>query len=141
MSVRSWSLTKLWAVTALIWAVAGGLAEVADYFDVFEMGPAALAFLPAFLAGAWAGEHPEIRDWPRIRLIAMWVLLGLGYFGATDFLHHWRVAAAALAAPPTILTLRWLELGGLNQGRVPPPLTTEPRLPAAGRPGSGSTTS
>jgi drug/metabolite transporter (DMT)-like permease len=130
--IRAWSFTRLWAVTAVIWVVAGGAAAVADYFDAFGMAVVGLAFLPAFLAGAWAGEHPEIREWPRVRLIAMWLLLGIGFAGATDFIDHWRLAAAVAAAPATILTLRWYEL--LNGGpgpSLPPTTTTEPRIPAA----------
>lgn len=132
-AVRNWSFSKLWAVTGMIWLMAAGATEVADYFDAFEVGVAALAFLPAFIAGAWAGEHPEIRDWPRMRLISMWVLLGLGYLGLSDYMHHWRFAAAVAAAPAAVLTLRWFELAGHSATTLPAPKTTEPRLPAAER--------
>jgi hypothetical protein len=133
-SIQSWSFTRLWAVSAFIWLVAAGMAEVADYFDVLGLAVLAVAFLPAFLAGAWAGEHPEIQQWPRIRLIAMWVLVLIGFGGATDFLDHWKLAAAAAAAPVTILTIRWYELVGSAPALppLPPPVTTEPRMPAAG---------
>lgn len=133
MAIRSWSFTKLWAATAAIWVIAGGASAVADYFNTFELGAAAIAFLPAFLTGAWAGEHPEIRDWPKIRLISMWAMLGLCYFGLTDFIHHWRLAAAVGAAPAMILTLRWFELAGHFGASLPPSKSTDPRLPAAGR--------
>ena len=115
----------------------GRLADLADgdhkvfAVDAFEVGVAALAFLPAFIAGAWAGEHPEIRDWPRMRLISMWVLLGLGYLGVSDYMHHWRFAAAVAAAPAAVLTLRWFELAGHSATTLPTPKTTDPRLPAA----------
>jgi hypothetical protein len=130
--IRAWSFTRLWAVTAVIWVVAGGAAAVADYFDALGMAVAGLGFLPAFLAGAWAGEHPEIREWPRVRLIAMWVLLGIGFVGATDFIDHWKLAAAVGAAPAAILTLRWYELITAGRGpSLPAATTTEPRIPAA----------
>lgn len=131
--IRSWSFAKLWAVTGTIWLIAAGASVVADYFNTFEIGVAAIAFLPAFLAGAWAGEHPEIRDWPRVRLIAIWVMVGLGYFGLTDYLDHWRLAAAVAAAPAAILTLRWFELAGHIGSNLPVPKATDPRLPAAER--------
>jgi hypothetical protein len=131
--ISTWSFTKLWAVSGMIWLIAAGASVVADYFNTFELGAAAIAFLPAFLAGAWAGEHPEIREWPRVRLISMWAMLGLGYFGLTDFIDHWRLAAAVAAAPAVILTLRWFELAGHFGSTLPPPKPTDPRLPAAGR--------
>jgi hypothetical protein len=132
--IRSWSFTRLWAVSALIWLVAAGAAVAADYFDEFGIGVLAVAFLPAFLAGAWAGEHPEIREWPRVRLIAMWVLVLIGFAGATDYLDHWKLALAVVAAPATILTIRWYELVTSTPPAptLPPPVTTEPRMPAAG---------
>jgi len=135
--IRSWSFAKLWAVTGLIWLVAAGASVVADYFDVLGLAVAGVAFLPAFLAGAWAGEHPEIREWPRVRLVSIWALLGLGFLGLTDVIDHWRLAAAVAAAPATILTLRWYELVSGDRASLPPSRTTEPRLPPAGRePGS-----
>ncbi len=133
VSIRNWSFTKLWAVTGTIWLISAGAYVVADYFNAFELAVAGLAFLPAFLAGAWAGEHPEIREWPRIRLISMWVLLGLVYFGLTDWIDHWRFAAAVAAAPATILTLRWVELSGQVGPALPPSNTTQPRLPTVDR--------
>ena len=134
--IRSWSFTRLWAVTAFLWLVAGGAAAAADYFEFFGVGVLALGLLPAFLAGAWAGEHPDIREWPRVRLIAMWVLVVIGFTGATDYLDHWRLAAAVVAAPASILTIRWYELVSSPPPPVlPPPVTTEPRMPA-GRGGS-----
>ncbi len=131
--IRSWSLTKFWAVTGTIWLIAAAASVVADYFNTMELAAAAVGFLPGFLAGAWAGEHPEIKDWPRLRLISMWVLLGLGYFGLTDFIDHWRWAAAVTAAPAAILTLRWFELAGHIGAAFPVSKNTDPRLPAGGR--------
>lgn len=110
MSIRAWSFTKLWTVTAVSW-FAAMLAEAAsDYFDVFDGAVLVLALVPAFLAGAWAGEHAEIGTWPRARVVAMWVVAGAAYFGATDMLDHWRLAAVAVAAPVAVLTFRWYEL-------------------------------
>lgn len=110
MSIRNWSFSKLWAVTACFWVVAFGAGEVLDYFDLGGLAAFALAVAPAFLAGAWAGTHPEIAAWPRARLAAMWGLALGTLLGATEYVGHWRAVALVIAAPVAILSLRWYEL-------------------------------
>lgn len=146
LAIRDWSFTKLWAVTAATWFVAWGGAEALDYFDIGGLATFALAMVPAFLAGAWAASHPAIAQWPRARLVAMWALALATYFGATDYVGHWRAVALVIAAPVAILSLRWYELtgGGPPRARLetmesitlpgsivtPPPSPPPKRLPA-----------
>lgn len=130
MSMRQWSFTKFWAVSAGIWVLAGLAGAVTDYFDALEPAVLVLAYIPAFLAGGWAGEHPEIASWPRARLIAMWVLAFGALVGGTDYLDHWRMAATVIAAPVAILTLRWYELTGGTGPTAPlSPPPESPTLP------------
>lgn len=119
MAIRNWSFTKLWAVSAIVWAFAALAGAAADYFDRLGVVVLLLAFIPTFLAGGWAGEHPEIATWPRTRLIAMWTLALCAVVGMTDYLDHLRLAAAVIAAPVAILTIRWYELTGGTGPRVP----------------------
>ena len=133
MAIRNWSFTKLWAMTAGVWVLAALAGAAADYFDRFGVVVLVLAFIPAFLAGGWAGEHPEIAVWPRTRLIAMWALALCALVGATDCLDHWRLAAAAIAAPVAILTIRWYELTAGTGPRTelsPPPASPTLSPPA-----------
>jgi hypothetical protein len=128
MSVRNWSFARLWAVTAAVWLVALAAGNVLDYFDIGGLGTFALAAVPAFLAGAWAGTHPEIGSWQRTRLVAMWCLAFAAFFGATEYVGHWRALAAVIAAPVAILSLRWYELtgGGPPRPELSPPPGPEP---------------
>lgn len=128
MAIRNWSFTKFWAVTAGVWVLAALAGAAADYFDRLGLVVLIIAFIPGFLAGGWAGEHPEIAAWSRARLIAMWALAACTFVGATDFLDYWRLAAAVIAAPVVILTIRWYELTGARGSRTelpaPPPGST-----------------
>jgi hypothetical protein len=126
MSIRDWSFTRLWAVTAAIWLVAWGANEALDYFDIGGLATFALAMVPAFLAGAWAASHPAIALWPRPRLIAMWALAGGTFLGATEYVHHWRALALVIAAPVAVLSLRWYELTAGTPLRVELKPTTVP---------------
>jgi hypothetical protein len=38
MSLRTWSFTRLWAVTAISWLAAVAAGALADYFDAFGVG-------------------------------------------------------------------------------------------------------
>jgi len=128
MSIRQWSFARLWAVTAFCWLGALVVGEVLDYFDLGGLATFAIALIPAFLAGAWAGTHPDIAGWPRVRVAAMWAFtLGL-FVAATECVGHWRVVGVALAAPVAVLTLRWYELtGGAPRAPLPPyPVSGEP---------------
>jgi hypothetical protein len=131
MALRDWSFTRLWAVTAGIWLAAAGAGEIADYFGRFGIVVLGIAFLPAFLAGAWAGEHSEIAHWPRARLFSMWALTLCAFLGATDYVDHWRLAASVVAAPVAILTLRWYELtaGAEPRHEIPTAVPTEASIP------------
>lgn len=106
---RTWSFTRLWAMIVATWfaAVAAGLAT--NEGSALRMIPLALAIVPAFLAGSWAGSHREIRDWSMIRLVAMWGLCAAGFGAASDMSDSWP-AAALIALPVAILSIRWLEL-------------------------------
>lgn len=124
MAIRTWSFSKLVAVAAVIWLVALGIGELLDYLDLGNVVTFAVAAIPAFLTGAWAGSHPEIAGWPRVRLGAVWLFAVAAFLGASDCIGHWRALAVALAAPAAILTLRWYELtGGVPRltGPTPPP--------------------
>jgi hypothetical protein len=103
-----------------------GAAALADWFDVPGLPVLGLAMVPALLAGAWAGEHPEIREWPRARLIAMWVLAGAACLAASDLVHYVRLTAAIIAAPVALLSFRWYELnsGPPEPAALPPSTTT-----------------
>jgi hypothetical protein len=141
MAIRTWSFTKLWAVSAGIWLVAWMLAQLLDYFDGPSLFAFAIASVPAFLAGAWAAAHPEIAEWPRIRLGALWAFVFATFVGASECLHHWGALAVTLAAPAAVLSLRWYELtrSPLRFRELPstvitppPPPPAPPRLPPRG---------
>jgi hypothetical protein len=137
MAIRTWSFAKLWAVAAVIWVVAFSVRDLLDYFDLGNFLPFAIAAIPAFLAGAWAGTHPEIVEWPRARLGALWGFTAAAFFGVSGCVGHWRALAVALAAPAAVLSLRWYELTQgrptLRQGPAtivpPPPPPPPPQLP------------
>ena len=128
MSIRTWSFTRLWAVAAGYWLAAIVFAALS-----VEAGPARLlalilASVPAFLAGAWAGSHAEIRDWPIIRLVAIWVFPAFALFGASGTMLRERTFVAAIVfAPILVLTVRWFELRGAGRSliEVAPPAMTE----------------
>jgi hypothetical protein len=108
--LRNWSFTRLWVAITLAWLlalVAGSYRISSPVIGAFAIG---LALAPAFLAGAWAGEHQEIEAWPRIRLVAMWALAGAAFLGINEtFALGWLPGAVA-CAPIGILTIRWIEL-------------------------------
>ncbi len=106
MSIRTWSLTRFWAVTAVCWLAAVVLSQGSG--PLFGL---VLAVIPAFLAGAWAGSHDEIRTWPVIRVVALWVVPAGTMTAAGDgLLREWKIAASIVLAPVAIFTVRWFEL-------------------------------
>jgi hypothetical protein len=143
VSVRTWSFARFWSVTALIWVAAGLVSGMGSQNEapahIIALG---LAFVPAFVAGEWAGTHPEIRDWPLARLLAMWLFAILAVMGMSDALRDARFVASVVLAPVAILTVRWVEMLGSRRstiGRgepfVPPPPTPVPvSTPSSGTP-------
>ncbi len=144
MSIKTWSFARLWAISAAIWLLALSVGELLDYFDLGSLATFAFATIPAFLAGAWAGSHPEIGNWPRVRVAAMWSFALAGFLGVAEHVGHWLTLAAVLAAPVAILTLRWYELtqgvprlsapapsSGSYSVITPPPPPPPPRLPGS----------
>jgi hypothetical protein len=115
MSIASWSFTRFWATVGLIWLLAFALLAYLQ-----RLGPGlaplgaitlvALAFAPGFLAGSWAGTHPEIAGWPAGRLLVMW-LLGLGsvVLTAGPLQAVGGFALGAIVAPLVVLTWAWRE--------------------------------
>lgn len=120
MAVRTWSFTKLWAVSSLIWLASTALFDAANYYDSLQLVVLALALSPAFLAGAWAGEHPEIAAWPPFRIGAMWGLGAAVCFVIADTVHWWRLSAGLISAPLIVVTLRWYELTHPWRKALPP---------------------
>lgn len=129
MAIRSWSLTKLWAVSACIWLAAASCTALSDYYDWPRIFILAFAFIPAFLAGAWAEHHPEIASWPWFRIATMWTITLAVGFSIADTIHFWRLPAALLGAPVVILTLRWYELTHGGRKLLPPPRTPSSSVP------------
>lgn len=128
MAIRDWSFTKFWAISVFFWFCATTLLGIADYWSRELLGlPAVLVGLtPAFLAGAWAGSHPEIAYWPRVRLVSMWVMV-LGVIAMlSDPLSSWRLPLVMIGAPAVIFTLRWYEVSpiapriGYRDPTIPP---------------------
>ncbi len=120
MAIRTWSFTKLWAVSSIIWLTSMALFDLIGYYDSLQLLVLALALSPAFLAGAWAGDHPEIATWPTFRIGAMWGLGAAVGLIISDTIHWWRLPAGLLAAPLTILTLRWYEVTRPAWKALPP---------------------
>ena len=115
MSIRSWSLTRYWAMTFATWLLAFALLVVLD--DVKDyVGPLAavillaLPFAPAFWAGSWAGSHPEIGLWPTGRIFVMW-FLGAGVIALVGgpLQDVGGFVLGAIVAPLTVLTWAWKE--------------------------------
>jgi hypothetical protein len=108
-STRSWSFTTLLAAIVGTWFLAIGawiVSADAPFLHVVSLG---LALLPPFLAGSWAGAHPEIRDWSRIRLGALWLLAVVAVLAIDEQRGEWKLAVIVVA-PVAILTIRWLEV-------------------------------
>ncbi len=129
MAIRAWSFTKFWTVSALLWFIAATISDLDHYLRSLGLLSAVLGFAPAFIAGAWAGHHPEIGQWPRVRLIAMWVLVVAAAGAVSHPVGQWSVPLVLIGAPAMIFTLRWYELtGGRSRlaepgGPVVPPST------------------
>ena len=121
MAIRSWSFTKFWAVSVILWLLAASVANINRYYDSFGLIAAVLGFLPAFLAGAWAGTHPEIGSWPRVRLVSMWTMV-IGAIIVLSDTSGWRIPLVLIGAPAAIFSLRWYELTQ-PQSRIEPPST------------------
>jgi hypothetical protein len=129
MTVGSWSLTKFWATCVTIWFLAASLLSVVGFSESLTLLALAFAFSPAFLAGSWAETHPEIAAWPRFRIIAMWVIAGAAWLAVGDTIDTWRLPAALVATPVTILTLRWYELTRGLSHTLPGRPSAPPELP------------
>lgn len=131
MSIRTWSLTKLWAVTAATWVGAWVLLRLCGYFDISGLLPFTVAAVPGFLAGVWAGSHPELAEWPRVRIVALWVFALGTIIAASDFVWHWSALTMVVAAPAAVLSLRWYELthAQVRLGHDPAPIVTPPPRP------------
>lgn len=109
LSTRSWSFTTLWAAIVGTWFLAIGVWVVsadAPFLRVLSLG---VALLPPFLAGSWAGAHPELRDWSLIRIGALWLLSVVAVLAINEQQGEWKLAVI-VAAPVAILTIRWLEV-------------------------------
>jgi hypothetical protein len=131
MAIRSWSFTKFWSVSVILWLVAAGIANINRYYEGWGLLAAGLGFLPAFLAGAWAGSHPEIGQWPRVRLFSMWTMV-LGSIIVLSDTSGWRIPLVLIGAPAAIFTLRWYELTQ-PPSRIEPP--SNPVIPPHTPPG------
>jgi hypothetical protein len=112
MAIRAWSFTKFWTVSTILWFFAAALADIDYFYRSLGLVSAILGFAPAFLAGSWAGEHPEIARWPRVRLVAMWVLVVAAAGALSRSMNGWGLPLVLIGAPATIFTLRWYELTG-----------------------------
>lgn len=136
MAIRSWSFTKFWSVSVILWLCAAAVAEAGDYYRSLGLFAAILGFLPAFLAGQWAGDHPEIAEWPRVRLVSMWLMVFFAIAAVNDAVHSWSLPLALFGAPAAIFTLRWYELTSTAQFRLPqspaPPPSVPPTTPPDG---------
>lgn len=139
MAIRTWSLTKLWAVSCVIWLAAGAFLSLVHYFEWLQLGLLAIAFTPAFLAGSWAAEHDEIARWPRFRIGSMWALVAAAVIAVGDTIDSWKLPLALFGAPVTILTLRWYEVTrGLATPDPPPgPILEPPPTTPTGTPLGG----
>ncbi len=122
MAIRTWSFTKLWAMSFVIWLLATVLFRAVNYADAdgLQLFVLAFALSPAFLAGAWAGSHPEIAGWPTFRIGAMWGLAGAVCLIISDTIHWWRLPIGLIAAPLIMVTLRWYELTHPTRKALPP---------------------
>jgi len=115
VSIRSWSLTRYWAMTFSTWLLAFALLSVLDEVNDYAgpMAPVtllALAFAPAFWAGSWAGSHPEIGLWPAGRILVMWFLgAGVIVLVGGPLQDVGGFALGAVVAPLTVLTWAWKE--------------------------------
>jgi hypothetical protein len=137
MSLRSWSLTTYWVVSTIIWTATAALVPLAERRDWLQVGLIAMAFSPAFLAGAWAAHHPEIAHWPRVRIFALWGFAVAVILAVGDAIDSWKLPSAVIGAPLAILTLRWLEtMGARREPDLPlqtsTPVPTPPNTPLAG---------
>lgn len=130
MAIRTWSFTKFWSVSVILWLLAAAVGNL-GYYDSFALLAAGLGLLPAFLAGAWAGSHPEIGHWPRVRLFSMWTMV-IGAIIVLNDNSGWRIPLVVIGAPATIFTLRWYELTQ-TQSRIEPP--SNPIIPPDTPPG------
>jgi hypothetical protein len=127
-------------MSALLWLAAAFMSAVSGEGGGGRLLALVLAGVPPFLAGAWAGSHPEIRDWPVIRLVALWFFPICGLVGASDSLSaEWQFVAMIVLAPVAILTVRWFELRGGRSSRAVslPPALPETPIPAT-TPGKGT---
>lgn len=127
MAIRAWSFTKFWTVSVILWFIAALLNDVNHYFyRSFGLLQVIFAFSPAFIAGSWAGTHPEIGQWPRVRIVTMWTMVLLVAAALNDTMNSWTFPLVLLGAPAAIFTLRWYELTG---GRQQLPKPAEPVVP------------
>lgn len=132
MAIRTWSFTKFWSVSAILWLLAAALAKVGRWYDIADLPAVLLAFLPAFLAGSWAGHHHEIAAWPRMRLVSMWVMV-IGSALVLNEARSWYLPVILIGAPAVVFTLRWFELQSgprIEAPHVPP--TVPPGTPPGG---------
>jgi len=114
------------------WLSAIAVANLTADLRGGRMVAVVLAAMPGFLAGAWAGTHPEIREWPLIRLISIWLFPMLGLVAVSDTLRgEGGVVALALFAPVAIFTVRWFELRGSRGAR---PVSIPATTPGGGTP-------
>ena len=133
MAIRAWSFTKFWTVSALLWFLAAAISDLDHYIRALGLLSAVLGFAPAFLAGSWAGHHPEIAAWPRVRLIAMWVLVVAAAGALSQPVGQWSIPLVLIGAPAAIFTLRWYELtGGHQRLEAPRPPVVPPTTPPDG---------
>lgn len=135
MAIRSWSFTRFWTVSAFLWLLAATISDWGGYYRSIGLLAAILGFAPAFLAGSWAGEHPEIAHWPRVRLITMWFVILFAILAVNDATHEWHAALLVIGAPAAIFTLRWYELTAAShriEAVSPPPREIPPTTPPEG---------
>jgi hypothetical protein len=133
MAIRAWSFTKFWTVSAILWFAAAGISDVDHYYRSLGLLAAIFGFAPAFLAGSWAGHHPEIGQWPRVRLIAMWVLVLAASAALSRSMNGWALPLVLIGAPATIFSLRWYELtGGRERLKESEPPVVPPTTPPSG---------
>lgn len=133
MAIRSWSFTKFWAVSTILWFITAGLDDINHYYRSLGLLQVIFAFSPAFLAGAWAGSHPEIAQWPRVRIVTIWTMVLLVFAALNDTMNGWNLPLILIGAPATIFTLRWYELtGGRPQLREPHQPVIPPDTPPNG---------
>lgn len=134
MAIRSWSFTKFWSVSVILWLLAAAVAEAGGYYRGLGLLSAILGFFPAFLAGQWAGDHPEIAHWPRVRLATMWIMVLCAVAAVNDSVRSWTLPLVLLGAPAAIFTLRWYELTSGASRILPPapPPSVPPTTPPDG---------